>query len=148
MLFQNWHEEFDKFWLEHSKVSKTFTLMRSFWVKYILLEVKKHGGVIFYDTEKWYKNWIGTDLLLQNRREEFDKFWPEHWKVSKFFTLMGSFWAKYILSEFKKSTEEFFFITMRSDPKFGEELTSHFKIDMRNLWNFDLSTQKSQKVWL
>ena len=34
---------------------------------------------------------------------------------------------------------------MKSDAKFEEELTSHFKIDMRNLTNFDPSTRKSQK---
>ena len=28
--FRNWHEEFDKFLAEHSKVSKILTLMRSF----------------------------------------------------------------------------------------------------------------------
>ena len=32
-----------------------------------------------------------------------------------------------------------------ADAKFEEELTCQFKIDMRNLTNFDLSTQKSQK---
>ena len=34
---------------------------------------------------------------------------------------------------------------MRSDGKFGEELTCRFKIDIRNLSNFDLSTRKFQK---
>ena len=32
--------------------------------------------------------------------------------------------------------------------KTGEELTCQFKIDMRNLTNFDLSTQKSKKFAL
>ena len=39
--FQNWHKEFDKFWPEHSNVSKIFFLMGSFWAKYILFELKK-----------------------------------------------------------------------------------------------------------
>ena len=39
-------------------------------------------------------------------------------------------------------------MTMKSDTKFGEELTCYFKIDMRNLTNFDLSTQKSKKFAL
>ena len=34
--------------------------------------------------------------------KEFDKFWPEHLKVSKNLTLMGSFWAKYTLFKLKK----------------------------------------------
>ena len=47
-----------------------------------------------------------------------------------------------------KLTEELCIITMKNDPKFEEELTCHFKIDMRNLTNFDPSTQKSQKCAL
>ena len=38
---QNWHEELDKFWPEHSKISKTCTLMGCFWPKYIMFELKK-----------------------------------------------------------------------------------------------------------
>ena len=85
-----WHKEFDKFWSKHSKVSKRFTLMGSFWAKYRLFELKKYRGVIFHETEKGYKIWRGIDLSFQNWHEEFDKFWSEHSKVSKIFTLMGS----------------------------------------------------------
>ena len=35
---------------------------------------------------------------------------------------------------------------LKMDTKFGEELTCRFKIDVRNFTNFDLSTQKSQKI--
>ena len=35
-----------------------------------------------------------------------------------------------------------------NNAKFEEELTCHFKTDMRNLTNFDLSTQKSKKIAL
>ena len=38
---QNWHEKFDKFWLEHSKISKMCTLMGFFWTKYKMFELKK-----------------------------------------------------------------------------------------------------------
>ena len=37
---------------------------------------------------------------------------------------------------------------MENDAKFEIELTCHFKIDMRNLTNFDPSTHKSQKFAL
>ena len=47
-----------------------------------------------------------------------------------------------------KLTGELFVITMKNDAKFEEELTCQFKIDMRNLTNFDPSTQKSQKFLL
>ena len=51
LLFKNWHKGFDKFWPEHLKVSKIFNLMGTFWAKYLLFELKKYRGVIFYETE-------------------------------------------------------------------------------------------------
>ena len=39
-------------------------------------------------------------------------------------------------------------MTMTNDAKFEEELTSQFKIDIRNLTNFDASTRKSHKFAL
>ena len=47
-----------------------------------------------------------------------------------------------------KFTGEFGVMTMKNDAKFEEESTCQFKIDMRNLTNFDLSTQKSKKIAL
>ena len=35
LLVQNWHETFDEFWPEHSKISKICNLMGCFWSKYI-----------------------------------------------------------------------------------------------------------------
>ena len=46
-----------------------------------------------------------------------------------------------------KIIEELCVMTMKNDTKF-EELTCCFKIDMRNLTNFDPSTQKFQKFAL
>ena len=39
-----------------------------------------------------------------------------------------------------KFTEELSVKTMKNDAKFEEELSYHFKVDMRNLTKFDLST--------
>ena len=39
-------------------------------------------------------------------------------------------------------------MTKKNDAKFKKEFTCRFKIDMRNLKNFDPSTQKSQKLAL
>ena len=39
-------------------------------------------------------------------------------------------------------------MTLKNDAKLKKELTCLFKTDMRNLTNFDLSTQKSQKFAL
>ena len=47
-----------------------------------------------------------------------------------------------------KFTGEFCVMTMKNETKFEWELTCLFKIDMRNLTNFDPSTQKSQKIAL
>ena len=44
-----------------------------------------------------------------------------------------------------KSTEKLSVMKMKNYAKFEEELTCHFKVDMRNLTNFDPSTLKSQK---
>ena len=37
-------------------------------------------------------------------------------------------------------------MAMKNDATFEEELTRQFKIDMRNLTNFDPSTRKIQKI--
>ena len=39
-------------------------------------------------------------------------------------------------------------VTMNNDTKFEEELICQFKIDKRDLTNFDPSTRKSQKFTL
>ena len=44
-----------------------------------------------------------------------------------------------------KFTEELYFMTMKNDTNIEEESTWHFKIDIRNFADFDLSTRKSKK---
>ena len=39
-------------------------------------------------------------------------------------------------------------MTLKNDTKFGEDLTCCFKIDMRNLTDFDPTTRKSKKFAL
>ena len=39
-------------------------------------------------------------------------------------------------------------MAMKNNAKFGEELTFHFKTDMRKLTNFDSSSRKSKKIAL
>ena len=43
LLFQNWYEEFAKFWAGDSGPSKICTLMGSFWEKNILSELEKYS---------------------------------------------------------------------------------------------------------
>ena len=144
LLFQNWHKEFHKFWTEHSKVSNIFTLMGSFWANYIFLELKKYRGVIFHDTKEWCKIWRKTDSWLGKWHEQFWIFSQEHTKVSKF----ELWWDLFVQSRkcmCLKVTVELCFMTTKNNAKFEEELTCHFKTDMKNLTNFDLSTGKFLK---
>ena len=47
-----------------------------------------------------------------------------------------------------KFTEDLCVMTMKNHAKFKEELTFHFKTDMKNLTNFNSTTQKSIKIAL
>ena len=47
-----------------------------------------------------------------------------------------------------KYTEELYVMKIMNDAKFLIGKTFRFKTDMKNLTNFDLSTQKSQKIAL
>ena len=88
-----------------------------------------------------------TYLLFEKRLEKFGRFSPEHLKVSK----LGLWWNPFVQSRkvmTLKFTEELCVITMKNNAKFEEELTCHFKNDMRNFMNFDLSTWKSKKIAL
>ena len=144
-LFQNWQKEYDKFWTEHSKVSTSSTLMGSFWAKYIYIAwtkkversyLSRHWRVM----QNLKKNW----LVAWRWHEEFGKFSPEHWKVSK----LELWWNPFAQSRkcvTLKFTEELCVMTMKNDTKIEEELTCRFKIDMRNFTNVDPSTRKSKK---
>ena len=94
-----------------------------------------HGRVM----QNLKKNW----LVVWKWHEEYGKFSPEHLKISK----LGFWWVPLIQSKKSlslKSTEELCHDNEEC-AKFEEELTCHFKIDMRNWMNFDPSTWKSQK---
>ena len=143
LLFQKW-QQFGEFWSEYSKVSKMCTLIGPFCAKYITFDLKKYRGVIFHDTEESCKIWRKTDLWFGKWHEEFGKFLPKHSKVSK----LGLWWDPFIQSRkcmSLKFTGEFCVMTMKNDAKFEEELTCQFKINMRNLTNFDPSTWRFPK---
>ena len=78
------------------------------------------------DNEKWRKIWKEI-ALFQSWHEKFDKFWPEHPKVSNVCIVMDSFWAKYIMIKLKKysrvmfdDTEEWCKIWRKTDLCFQE----------------------------
>ena len=75
------------------------TLIGSICWKYIYkTSAKKYRGVMSHDTEEWCKISRKTDLLFQ-KWQEFGEFRFEHSKVSKIWTLIGSFCEKYITSD-------------------------------------------------
>ena len=65
LVLQNWNQEFNKFWPEHSKISQICILMGYFWLKYIMFELRKYRGVMFETTQDQYKVWRKTDLCFQ-----------------------------------------------------------------------------------
>ena len=83
LLVQNWREQFDKFWTEHLRISKIWTLMGFFWTKYIVFKPKKYRKVLLGDTEYWCNIWRKTNVCFQKWHEEFSKFSSEHLKMSK-----------------------------------------------------------------
>ena len=114
------------------------------WPKYIMFELKKYRGAIFYDTRVWCKIWRKTDLCFGKWLEEFGKFSLENTKFSKLELSLDPFMQSRKCMSLKLKGE-LCVMTMKNDAKFEIELTCHIKIDRRNLTNFDLSTQKSQK---
>ena len=130
-----------------TRKSKKFVLIGSLWPKYILFELQKYRGVIFHDTEELCKFWRKADLWFEKRLEKFGKFSPEHLKVSK----LRLWWDRFAQSRkgvTLKLIEELCVITMKNNAKIKEELTCHFKTDMRYLMNFYSSTWKSKKFAL
>ena len=116
-------------------------------LQYIMFALKKYRGVIFHDTGEWYKLWRKADLWFGKWHEEFGKFSLEHWKVSK----LTLWWIPFFQSRkcmSLKFTEELYVMKMKNKSKFEEVLPCQFKIDMRNLANLYLSTEKSQKFEL
>ena len=73
---------------------KVGTFMGFFCLKEKMHKLKIYRAVICNGTEEWWKIFSGNDLPFQNRHDEFEKFCPEHLKVSKLYTSMGCFWPK------------------------------------------------------
>ena len=101
---------------------------------------KKVQRSIFHDTEESCKIWRKTDLWFGKWHEEFGKFSSEHLKVSKLVFSWDPF-VQSIKCMSYKLTEELQVMTLKNGEKSEEELTCHFKIDIKNLRNFDSRTQ-------
>ena len=134
MPFQNWHEEFDKFWLEHLEPSKIFTLMGSFWKKYVLFELKMYRGVVFHDTKEWCKIWRKADLWFGKWQEKFGIFSPEDSKVSA----LGLWWDRFIQSikyMSLKFMKEFCVTTMKNDANFERNWLQNWHEEFDKFWS-------------
>ena len=112
-----------------------------------MYQLKIYRGDLCQDIEEWCKIWRGIDELVQNWHKEFDKFWPEHLKISKIYTFMVFFWTKYIMFELKKSIGEFCLMALNIDATFEGKLTCAFKNDMRNYSKFSPEHIWKSKNW-
>ena len=84
-----------------------------------------------------YLTLLSTGLWFGKWLEEYGKFFPEHSKLGFWWDPLIKTWKSMSL----KSTGELSVMTMKNYAKFEEEPTCHFKVDIRNLINCDLSTQ-------
>ena len=65
------------------EILKISTLIGSVCAKNVTFDLKNYRGVIFHDTEEWWKTWGKTDLWFGKWQGEYGKFSPEHLEVSK-----------------------------------------------------------------
>ena len=115
---------------------------------------------MYHDKEECCKVWRQIDLSVQNCQEEFDKFWPEHWKISKICTLMGCIWLKYIMFGLKKykgvmfnNTEYWHKIWKKTDSYFQKLIEEFSKFSREHVqksknWDFHcVLSSKVENVW-
>ena len=121
--------EFNKFWSEHSKISKTCTLMGWFWPKYIMFQLKRYRGVMFDCTQDWYKVWRKTGLCFQKLT----------WGIWQIFTrALESLWIRTVMASFVWSwkcmslrfTRELCVMTVKNDAK----LKRNWLVSSKLIW--------------
>ena len=105
------------------------------WCERVVQNLKKN---LFHDTRVWCKIWRKTVLWFGKWHEEFGKFSSEHTKFSKLGLPLDLFIQSRKCMSLK--LKELCVMAMKNDAKFEVRLTCHFKIDTRNLTNFDPST--------
>ena len=86
---------------------------------------------------------LKIDTKFEGKLTCASKNWHEkNWNLDGIlFSEVENVWAL-------KFTGKLYVMTAKNDAKIEEELTCQFKIDMRNLMNFDPSTQRSLKFAL
>ena len=81
----------------NTQMSENVTSMGYFPPKYMGFELKKYKGVIFYDTEQWWKIWINLDLVISKMKWEIGWTFITTLRSLKNCILMGSFCPKHIM---------------------------------------------------
>ena len=123
------------------KFLQACTLIGSFCRKYIKFQLKKYRGVMSHDTEEWCKIWRKTDSVFQK--------WLWRILIGALKILKNLHFDWCLLCKVynvwpKKSTEELYFMTLKSHAKFEERLTCGLENDMRNMANFHQNNWKCQ----
>ena len=137
--FQDWHEEFNKFWPKDWKISKVCTLLGCFWPKCIMYQ---RSLANFHESNRKSQNWDFTGIILCKVENA--------WALTNLTRVLENrknvnfhcFWPKYITFELRRYRGAIFNGT-EYYAKFEGKLTCAFKNGMRNLAIFDPSTQKS-----
>ena len=143
LWFGKWHEKFEKFSPEQPTVSKltlwwdTFIQSR----KCISIKFKRELWVMTMKNDAKFEQELTCPIKIDMRN--LTNFDLSTQKISKFYTLIGCFWIKYITFELKKNTEKLCLMALKIDANFEGKLTCASKNDMRNLTNFHRSTRKS-----
>ena len=143
LSFQNWHEESKRILIRALESPKNFHFNVLLLSKVYIVWVKK----VQRSYLSW--NWRGIQNLERNRlivlklAKEILQILTWALKSLKYFHFNGLLLSK-IYIVWAKKVEELSFMKLKRDTRFGEKSTCHFKTDIWNLTNFDLSTQKSQ----
>ena len=147
MWFQIWHREFGEFSPNHWKVQK-FHFHGLFLSKHMKFELKKYRGVIFKNTEQWYKVWMNPDLVVSKMAWRFGWTFIRAPKSLQNGTLKASFCSNVSNVEMFQfeNFRELCVMTLKGAAKFKGNLTYGLKNDIRNLVNSRTRTWKSENL--
>ena len=124
--------------------STNFTLMGYFCPNYMTFELKKYRGVIFHDTEQWWKISIKPDLVVSKMAWGIWRGWTFIRSPKKLY-IDWLFLSKACNVSLKIS-EELCVLTLKGASKFKGKLTCGLKNQIRNLVNFHAAVE-SLKIW-
>ena len=127
---------------------RLFTQNFTNFVKKSTIKLQKYIAVMCHDSEDWSKVWRKTDLLF-HKWQESGEFWPEHSKVSKICTFIGSYCATYLKFDLKRysgvifhENEDWCKIWRKTDlwfgkwdEEYGKFSPEHLKVSKLGVWS-------------